>query len=220
MAIAFVSGAGNQANTNSLTAAINCTGATILIAGVWCVGNTLTGITYAGNAMTQIGSPIQGPTGQYLYLYYIVSPTTGSNNMVASFSGSQNCALRGISFSGTAITGIPDSSNSGSGASGSASLSTTTIADNCIGVLFARFDNGGPIASTNMTSSIAMGATAGSFAIIGYSALKTPAGTLTMVATSSDTSGAYGARIISLAPPSTFTASPLMHMMEISGGLM
>ena len=180
---------------------MDCTGATIAIAGVWCVGNKLTGITYAGSAMTQIGSAFQYNTGEYLYIYYIVSPTTGTNNTVASFSATQNCALRTICFSGTATSSIPDSSHQDSGASGSAVGTTTSVVDNSIGVIIARTEAGDPSASTNMTSSVAMGATASSFAIIGYSALKTPAGSLSMTATSTNTSGAWGSILISLAPP-------------------
>lgn len=200
MAVVFLTGAGNQGNVNSLTVAQDCTGASIIIAGVWSVGNTCTGITYAGGAMTQIGSAFEFTSGQFLRIYFRVSPATGSNNLVASFSGTQNCALRGICFSGTTTASIPDSSAQNSGATGTAVGTTTSVANNSMGVLFARFGGGDPSASTNMTSSVAMGATAGSFAIVGYSALKTPAGSLSMTATSTSLTDPWGSIIVSLAP--------------------
>lgn len=207
MAIAFLTGGGAQGNASSRTVSLDCTGATVLIAGVWCIGDKLNGIAYNSVAMTQIGTAFQYNTGEYLYMYYLANPTSGTNDVVASFSGTQNCALRVSCYSGTKA-GAPEASNTNSGASGNPTGVVTSIQDNSIGVMIGRNEAGDPSASTNMTSSVAMGATAGSFAIMGYSALKTPPGTLTMVSTSTNTSVAWGAFIVSIpVPPITTTVS-------------
>jgi len=205
MAITFLTGDGAQGNVNSLTKALDCTGASILIARVWTVGDDCTGVTYAGAAMTLIGSAYQYNAGEYLSIYYKVSPTTGSNNAVASFSSTGVCAMRIGCFSGTSTTSIPDSVHNDAGGPGNTATGvTTSVADSCMGVMIARFEDGSPTAAggSNFASSSGMGDAAGSYAILGYSAIKTPAGSISMVAKSSGSSGVWGARIISLAPPS------------------
>lgn len=203
MAIAFVSGSGDQgvAHASPLSSTQDCTGCSIIIAGVWSVGDVSSAATYAGVSMTALAAAFQYNTGEYLKLWYLYSPTTGSNTLSGTLSSSATSALRGIAFSGTATTGFPDAQHTASGASGTASDSVTTVVDNSIGVLFARFEAGNPTVSSNMTSSVVMGDTAGSFAIIGYSALKTPTGTLSMVATSSNTTQPWGDIMVSIAPP-------------------
>src|SRR3990167_6515020 len=67
-----------------------CTGDNrILIVGTMCqAGNTITGVTYAGAAMTQINTQaIGGATFSNQYLFYKVAPATGANDIVVSSSG-------------------------------------------------------------------------------------------------------------------------------------
>lgn len=128
MAIAFdaVSGAGANSSTLSHT----CTGSNLIlfanIIGDLTTDN-LTGVTYAGVAMTY-GSKVQLPGDRWTYLYYLVNPTTGANNIVAS--GLTFCNLGGLSYTGV-NQGALDSVTSISTTGNPAVLTTTVVASNC-----------------------------------------------------------------------------------------
>lgn len=198
MAIAYISGTGLNGNpASSLTVSQDCTGATILWAGVWTVGNVLTSMTYNGVAMTLLGSPFQYNTGEYLYLYYMSNPPAGSNNATATFSSSVNSALAVACFSGAAAGGIPDSTATANPNTGTPiSATTTTVADKCMSIMLVRSESGSYTASTNSTI-----AGDGIFAALFYStALKTPAGSVNMQVTYSGGNPTWGAIIASFAP--------------------
>ena len=123
---------GNLGTSASL--AIDCTGTnTVLVVWVQTTtgpGELITGVTYNGIAMTQgIKQLLSGNTTYYSYLYYLVNPSSGSNNVVASFSSAES--------SGQLIArcytdaGTPDVFASNTAGSGSpASVNITTLVDN------------------------------------------------------------------------------------------
>lgn len=107
----------------------------ILFVGVFgdvATTGKISGVTYNGVAMTLIGS-VRAPSDRWVYLFYLVNPTTGTNNVVVSASAS--IAIQGMSssFTGVNQTGQPDASTTNTtGASVSHLIGTlTTVAANC-----------------------------------------------------------------------------------------
>ena len=81
---------------------------------------TISGVTYAGVAMTQIGTPkhTNNSTFGYLACYGLIAPASGANNVVVSFNAAPSVAECGsLSFTGadqttafaTPVTGVGDS---------------------------------------------------------------------------------------------------------------
>lgn len=90
----------------------------------------ITGVTYNGVAMTLVDK--QEPAGdRWTYLYYLVAPATGANNVVISASASTFIGAAAASYTGVAQV-APEASGKmrSTGATNGASLSVTTITDN------------------------------------------------------------------------------------------
>ncbi len=137
MAIAFDTSSKKTVTTTgtSITWSHTCTGSNlILIASVMWRANaaeTLTGITYNGVAMTSI-SDVSGGTSSHVSTYYLINPTTGANNIVATWSAAPyNMTGIGASYTGAKQTGQPDSSNTGTGTGTTLTIATTVVASNC-----------------------------------------------------------------------------------------
>ena len=60
------------------------------------VSPTISGITYAGVAMTQIDVKIQG--NAYASFFYLVYPTPGNNNVVITLTGAQEGSAGAVSY--------------------------------------------------------------------------------------------------------------------------
>lgn len=162
----------------------------ILLVGV--VGDVLagaddvTGVTYAGVSMTFINKTDDGNRRQYLY--YLLNPTSGANNVVVTASTSHWLMSGAIEYTG--VQGIDvTATNKATGASSITSTVTTTTNNNW-NVIFSQnqgsvqnagsgatkrtpvavnqywtwFDSGGaitPAGSYSMTTSLAAGANIG-----------------------------------------------------------
>lgn len=95
--------------------------------------DVFTSLTYNGTTMSSIGSVASyNGAGNHGYMYYLVAPSTGANNIVLSISASRLIACSASSFVGVKQTGIPDASyiNAGDGSSNNFSMTMTTVADN------------------------------------------------------------------------------------------
>lgn len=98
---------------------------------------TFTGVTYAAVAMTKIGTTAtQDNVSSDTFLK--MAPTTGANTLEATISGlatgPKQIAFVGMSYSGTAQTGQPDSSGTNALNASTVtnfSVSTTVVASNC-----------------------------------------------------------------------------------------
>lgn len=211
-AIAFDAvGAGN-ATATSVTFAHTVTGSnTILFVGVYSSGGDfVTGVTYAGTAMAQ-QNKVNDPNGNTDYIYMLVNPTTGTNNVVITRSDIDALCGRSVSYTGAAQTGQPDAKNTGNSGATTAGITVnvTTVADNSWGVMFGN-NNQASIdsSSTNFTRRSA----AFSIAIGDTNAPKTPAGSLSMTMTNGGTSAVWAANMITFAPvaapPSGFVKPP------------
>lgn len=117
MAIAkdTTSSAGLWNNTeSSVTWSHTCNGTERLLA-VWVnsyAGKT-TGVTYNGTAMTHIATQTYSGTPQrYVSCYVLINPSSGSNNIVWSLSGTDYCKAAAVSFTGAKQTGQPQAYDS------------------------------------------------------------------------------------------------------------
>lgn len=114
-----------------------------------------TGVTYGGQAMTLAvkNNDVLGG-GRWAYLWYLVSPPTGSNNVVITASGTMDVLeSTAVSYSGAKQTGQPDSTATNTSSSGtSLTASLTTVADNSWAIIVSRNEAvSAPSAGTGVT---------------------------------------------------------------------
>lgn len=117
----------NTTDTNSITVASNSNRMLIVTFGTY-QGSDPSGITHAGNAMTELVDAI-GSFGESSSLWGRVAPATGANNVVVS--GASN--YRGVSIYSLydCDQTLPATTTEAGGDSGSSSLSITPPVDNC-----------------------------------------------------------------------------------------
>jgi len=131
---------GGLVNPNtSLTWSHTCTGTNlILFVGVFgdSATDSISGVKYAGVSMTLINK-VKATGDRWCYLFVLVGPSTGVNNVVVSASASIAIDGASASYTGAKQTGQPDSSNTGTNNLTSITVSTTVVAANCW--LFAVF---------------------------------------------------------------------------------
>ena len=98
----------------------------------------ISGVTYAGTAMTLIDSSQNG-TDLTAYLFYLIAPSTGANNVVISAGSSGVIGGHASSYKGAKQSGVPDSTAKNTvNNNATYSISTTTVADNSWVVGYAR----------------------------------------------------------------------------------
>lgn len=172
--------------TPTLTFSHTNTAGNILWVGVvvYSGNNVITGVTYNTVAMTQTVNIAQGANGR-VYLYYLVSPATGANNVVVSQSGSDQIHAIASSYTGASTTGVPDATNTASGAgTASATVNVTSVATSVwgVGVTWTNRDNS---AGTNATI---IGGDTSQFSMFDSNGTLTPAGSKTFAVTMSSAS--------------------------------
>ena len=95
----------------------------------------ITGVTYAGVAMTKIRQDTSSTSNVSAAIYYLLSPTSGANNVVVSTTGSVWKAAVASSWSGVQQSSQPDA-QAGKGtanqSSSSPSQAITTVANNAL----------------------------------------------------------------------------------------
>ena len=198
--IAFDSETENVVGTSvtSLTFSHTNTGSNLaLVVGVAVNSATdvLTGVTYNGVAMTRINAT-QYSTTAWEYLYAMVAPTTGANNVVVSLSVANPVWAHAVSYTGVSQTGLPDAQTTNNATTGtSITTSITTVANNAWIVTYARNFAASVTAGTNFV----LRSTAFPIAIGDTNAAITPAGA-TSVTANDGSSGAWTINILSLAP--------------------
>lgn len=181
-----------------------CTGSdrALFVAIVGDFADVVTGVTYAGVSMTRIDEVRVG-SDRYVYLYGLLNPASGANNVVVSASAS--IFLLGVcsSYTGADTSGsMPDASNTNSVTGGPTTLTTsvTTVADNCWSVLAAY-----AVSASNMTAGTGSterkeDTTFHRLTIYDSNAAITPAGSYSMTCDSNSGDG-IGHVIGSFAPP-------------------
>lgn len=132
----YTSGAPATSHTISHT----CTGSNRLLLVGFYKSNTaddVTGITYAGVAMTRVQT--SSFSASRAYLYAIMAPATGANNIVISISASRSIEAVNTSYTGCNQDYTPDATTSATAsAATSISVNTTTVNNNCWTAGYAR----------------------------------------------------------------------------------
>lgn len=135
----------NGASVSSLTWSHTCTGSDLVLVvtvGVFG-GQTVTGVTYNGVALTQVGTDIQG-SYNLSDIWKLTSPATGANNIVVSLSGTAD-AIRagGISFAGASgtVDGFASSKGAAAGSTVNASVNVTSKTSNkVVGICLSQLN--------------------------------------------------------------------------------
>lgn len=203
LAIAY-SGSGATSYTRSF--AISGSDRYLLVGVLDVAGDTVTGVTYGGVSMTQLGKT-NAATSRYIYLYGLANPTTGTNDIVASrSSGTSVFGYGAVNLSGATQTTSPvDASATQNGTGTTVSVDLTTVADNTAVIVMSSTLNGGLAVSTNLTEVCADAAF--DVSLIGRSTTfpKTPAGVQTYGVTSGSSDN-KGIVAVSISPVAAATS--------------
>jgi hypothetical protein len=158
MAIAFVSKGGNFTNTGTITTltwAVTVSGTDTMMFTTGRASNTGDNMTaaYNGDSMTKITG--QSGSADRVFLFALVNPDAGTNNMVItkpSFAAGQ---MDGSSacYSGVKQSLPLDASGTGTATSTSGSVSVTVVASNCWLVGGIRGNAGGASSDGSGTTS-------------------------------------------------------------------
>lgn len=176
----------------------------------------ITGVTYAGVAMTQITKQsIIGTNQQWSYLYYLVNPTSGANNVVINKTSTDDIRSNSASYAGASQLAQPDASITDvETAATTISQSLTTIADNCWVVSFAMNSATTIVAGTGTTARANQ-----TFCAIGdNNAAKTPPGSVSMQWTNGGSSTGWTMIMASILPKEAEPASTSANPMFFSTG--
>ncbi len=211
MNIEFDSTSTSSANSSTLTYSHTCTGLNrILFVGtLGATTDLVTGITYNGIEMTLIGK-VQTPSDRWQYLYYLINPATGANNIVISSSGADALVSCSTSYTGAEQFGQPDASTTNTASSATSITGTiTTLVDNCWTVAWLHNDQGVFTSGAGTT----IRNHDNSRAIADSNGPITPAGSTSLSGT---WSGANGGSIIiaSFAPYTGPIANPVLSVSE------
>jgi hypothetical protein len=193
MAIAFdASTDGNFTSGTSRTFSHTCTGSDRILF-VQAIINTnsdiVTGVTYNGVSMTQVAT-VSPNANRRIYLYYLIGPNTGANNVVITTSVSAAIGGNAASYTGVAQSGtIIDVSTTATDTSSPVDTTLTTTVDNCWAILLTTTDSTTAFtASTNSTFRRA-NTTYVDGRIFDSNAAVTPAGSFTMTVTNTNVNG-------------------------------
>ncbi len=179
-AVAFDAAASlNYGAASPATLAHTCgANAKILIVHTRSDAAAVSGVTYNAVAMTQLTSVV---AGGFYKTWYLVNPTVGANNIVATAVGSQ-IGILAASYTGASVTGVPDAVTTNTSANATITTSITSVADQSVAV-YAVEDRSGvaPTAGTNCTQR-ATGNAASCMTLFDSNGPITPPGVFTMTA--------------------------------------
>ncbi len=202
MAIAYDTSASGNAAATSLTYSHTCTGTNlILYVGVFIISGAdqVTGVTYGGVAMTRVDYVLVD-TNVGTYLYQLVAPSTGANNVVVSMSTSLTVQGSSSSFTGAAQSGQPDAHTTMVETTNviQSTTSLTTVADNDWLVAFCTNNSGGSFATsaTNLTRRTNFNFSA----IFDTNAAQTPAGSKSVTVNMNSGSAKIGTCLSAIKP--------------------
>ncbi len=137
MAISYDTASSTSSTTygaETKTYSHTCTSASVLVvtAHVWCdtASGAVSGITYAGNAMTIVGTAkLNGD--MYSVMYRLFNPASGANNIVVSFTGNGiHKVIEAVSLIGTVTDAVEANAGDDTDGGTTADVSITTVAAN------------------------------------------------------------------------------------------
>ena len=172
------------ANTQTHTA----TGSDLLaLIHIYSSGDQVTSVTYNGVSCTFINKQLMtgGAAGQYIRTYYILSPATGSQTITVNSSSALGGYFSIATYTGVAQTGQPDASNQqATSPATSLTTSVTTTADNCWLMGYAYH---GTTISAGAGTTLRGGSVGGILEVLDSNGPKTPAGSHSLITTSTST---------------------------------
>lgn len=137
-------------SVNSSTFSHTCSGSDrlLLVAVTKRTSDDITGVTYNGVAMTQIIKRDHADSTEFLYIYGLIAPATGANNVIVSASGT-SVMYHGV----TSYTGVGQTQNltAITGFSATNAISLTSTVDNSSMFVFVQNSTDNPAASTGST---------------------------------------------------------------------
>ena len=165
-------------------------------------GDVITGVTYNSVSMTLVTKNLTA--GRAQYMFYLLNPDSGANNVVISASATIYISSMAASYTGVGQSGQPDASNTCSESGSTLTCTVTTVADNSWTVLVGGNGNGAT-AGAGTTVRVQKGNENGNF-IADSNADITPAGSTSLIITN-DGAGDYEGIMASFSPPAV--AAPL-----------
>lgn len=206
MAIAYDAATdGGNASSTSHTFSHTC-GASATILFVAVIGDTtggaddVTGVTYNSVSMTLVGKQTEATCNRFTYLYVLVSPATGANNVVISASSSHFLGGGAVSYTGSS-TGALDASTTNYGSATNFTTSVTTVADNCWTVIVeGNYSSDTPPTAGSGTTRRTYDAAYGTWGLFDSNAAITPAGSTSLITDRSGASSASAGIMASFAP--------------------
>jgi len=162
--------------------------------------SSITGITYAGVAMTKITEVRSGAGDRMITIWILTNPASGANNVVVTSSVSTALRFSSVSYTGAAQSGQPDGSDtSTSVAASTISTDITTIADNSWMIMFQKDNSGARTYTSTTGDTVRLASDAGGHAIAD-SGVITPAGARTMTLQQDAGTNNHGAVSVSFKP--------------------
>lgn len=126
-------GGNNGGSTSSLTYSYTVGSGPNRLLVVNLIGDTsaddISSVTYAGTPMTLVGK-VQSPSNDWQYLYYLLNPSSGSNNVVVTAGSAHYLISEAASWYNVGQSAQPDASTTNTAAATSTSITTslTTVA--------------------------------------------------------------------------------------------
>lgn len=154
MAIANVStGAAFTGSGTTCTASLTVSGTDpVVVSNVWTwnAADTYVNTTYNGTTMSELGSRSADGSGSVMRLVGLANPSTGTNNVISSTSGSMQHWITCASYSGVdQSTPFPDTAVNGTGSNSTITTTMTTTVNNSWLVLHTRTPGVLPTAGTD-----------------------------------------------------------------------
>lgn len=178
MAIAFNAAAdgGNTTIASSYSYSYTCGSGSNRMLLVGVEGNVssdlITGVTYNGVAMTLVNKQL---VQRWMYLFYLLSPTSGANTVAISASGTCDLILSGAADY-TGVIGLDLAVQSTSGSANSITKSITTLVNNDWVMWYGTGFDASSAPSTSTGSTRAVEGSFGSWALCDSNAVVSPAG--------------------------------------------
>lgn len=125
--------AGFVAGTTTLTFAHTCSGINrILFVGIWgdILNDKITTTTYAGRRMTLVNKVLEPAGGRWTYLFSLIAPPLGANNVIATASSAISIAGMSASYNGVLQRNTIDTNSVATITTTTSITSTLTTLDN------------------------------------------------------------------------------------------
>jgi hypothetical protein len=113
MAIAFDAVGTWSSGSSPFSLSHTCTGsdrflAVVIVGDVGSGADDITGVTYNSVAMTLADKVVDTAIARFFYLYTLIAPATGANNIVVTASGGHFLGAVSASYTGVSQTGQPE----------------------------------------------------------------------------------------------------------------